>query len=319
MILLPTGSSREKSVVLKDSETMRFSHLQSASAVLRISGPDANTFLNGQFTQELRISPGQFAYGLWLNQKGKVLADSHVLRISAEEHLVFGAEADVAALRQRLEDYLIADEVNVADESGQWSATLAWGQGAAAALASLFGSEVGAGGFVRAGEAFAFAANGQIDRFWIFYPHHGAAEWRARLAAAGTEVHAVTAARDRIVARVPAVPADIGPEDLPNEGGLDATAIAFTKGCYLGQEVMSRLKNLGQVRRRLHVVRGPGEVPLAKTALFQGEKRVGETRSAARDGDRFVAFAMLSLVNLNPQAPLQLGQGGAPVEIVRHG
>jgi folate-binding protein YgfZ len=116
---------------------------------------------------------------------------------------------------------------------------------------------------------------------------------------------------ERIASALPAVPVDIGPSDLPNEGGLDVDAISYTKGCYLGQEVMARLKNLGQVRRRLMVVAGRGEAPAPHTPLRQGEKQVGETRSSARVGDGFVAMAMVSLVNFDRAAPLALADGRA--------
>jgi len=52
--------------------------------LLKVTGEDAFTFLQGQFTNELRQAPGSAIYGLWLNQKGKILADSHVLGVSPE-------------------------------------------------------------------------------------------------------------------------------------------------------------------------------------------------------------------------------------------
>jgi folate-binding protein YgfZ len=301
---------------------MRFSVLQSPSAPFRIRGPDANTFLNGQFTQELRLSPGGIAYGLWLNQKGKVLADSHVLRLSDDEHLVFAAETDPALLRQRLEDYLIADEVTIDDESGAWRGALLW-ETTPDDWARLGGAEVRPSApaeFSRVGEAFLFRAWGTSAGWaWAVWPEHASAEWSARLAQAGQAGSSADAAQARIRAQIPQVPIDLGLEDLPNEGGLDRTAISYTKGCYLGQEVMSRLKNLGQVRRRLHVIRGAGAPPAPKTPLFQGDKRVGETRSAAPEGEGFVAHAMLSLVNYTAGEPLQVGAGGAAAEVLPHG
>jgi folate-binding protein YgfZ len=105
---------------------------------------------------------------------------------------------------------------------------------------------------------------------------------------------------------------DIGPRDLPNEGGLEEVAVSYTKGCYLGQEVMARLKNLGQVRRRLHLVQGPGFPPQPGRPLYQGDRKVGETRSAAADGNKFLGLAMLSLVNLDPAVRLSLDPGGVP-------
>jgi folate-binding protein YgfZ len=110
--------------------------------------------------------------------------------------------------------------------------------------------------------------------------------------------------RLRITAAIPAVPADLGPGDLPNEGGLEATALSYTKGCYLGQEVMARLKSMGQVRRHLLRVRGTGAVPSLPSPLFHGERRVGELRSAAEDAEGFVGLALVSLMNLPADAAL---------------
>lgn len=123
----------------------------------------------------------------------------------------------------------------------------------------------------------------------------------------------------RISAGIPVVPVDLGSGDLPNEGGLEDSALSYTKGCYLGQEVMARLKNLGQVRRRIQVVRGRGPVPIARMALYQGEKKVGEVRSVASRGEAFVAMVMLSLINLNPAERLSLAPGGpADITLDRH-
>jgi len=94
----------------------------------------------------------------------------------------------------------------------------------------------------------------------------------------------------RIAAGIPAVPADIGPGDLPGEGGLEAVAISYTKGCYLGQEVMARLKSMGQVRRRLRRVAGPGPVPQVPAPLWQEGRQVGELRSAVATENGFAGF-----------------------------
>lgn len=291
-------------------------NLDETSAVFRISGPDANTFLNGQFTQELRVSPGQFAYGLWLNQKGKVLGDSHVLRFSTDEHLIFSPRWSAPELRQRLEDYLIADEVTVADESGDWQALTCWGDEAMAALQSIGFASPSApvvNAWLRTQNAFAWGTRHASTESYLLLVRAAACE---SLCAQLRDQGAAPATREtfesaRIAAGIPAVPDDIGPGDLPNEGGLDAVAISYTKGCYLGQEVMSRLKNLGQVRRRLFVVRGPGGIPTPRSPLFQAGQRVGELRSTAPDGDGFIAFAMLSLMQLDRARGLSLRADGA--------
>ena len=79
---------------------------------------------------------------------------------------------------------------------------------------------------------------------------------------------------------------------------------------------MARLKNLGQVRRQLRVVRGRGTPPVAQAALYQGEKKVGEIRSVGTRADEFAALAMLSLVNFTPTAGLSLEPVGPVVMTV---
>ena len=298
-----------------------YNELNRASATFRISGPDANTFLNGQFSQELRGQEGHSAYGLWLTQKGKVLADSTVLRLTGGDHLVISVTADATLLRQRWEDYLVADEVTIEDETGRWGAILLWGEGLAGAVTLLTGAELQAREFIGAEGAYFFPAwGGHGTRCWLLGKSETMPLWRTKLNNLGfLATDAVATAAARIRDGIPEVPADIGPEDLPNEGGLETIAISYTKGCYLGQEVMSRLKNLGQVRRKLHGVRGAGPAPAPRTPLYQSGQRVGETRSAAAADGSFVAFAMLSLVNFNPAVPLQLGENGPALEILRHG
>src|SRR5688572_10792640 len=272
------------------------SNLRTSSAVLRIHGPDANTYLQGQFTQDLRVRIGESPYGLWLDQKGKVLADSHVRKQAENDYLVVSFSSSATDLRARLESYLIADEVEIEDQTGDWAGILLWGEGASGlvppnAVLSLPSRRAGAGG-VQWLVRVAALQNAQRT-----------------LASATTPADHATAERARLAAATPAVPSDIGPRDLPNEGNLEDVAISYTKGCYLGQEVMARLKNLGQVRRRLHLVRGRGSAPAPGTPLFQGERKVGETRSAAVDGDGFLAMAMLSLVHLDSPAGLAIAAG----------
>jgi hypothetical protein len=254
-----------------------------------------------------------------LNQKGKVVADSFVLRRTEQEHWVWSPRTEGDILRERLESYLIADEVTVSDESAQWHAQALWGEGARGVIERRFDRAPAANSFVETDEAFVFGGrNSRAENFIVLARDERAAALRSEFVAAG----ATLASRDRLEAEriasvLPAVPEDIGASDLPNEGGLDRDAISYTKGCYLGQEVMSRLKNLGQVRRQLFVIAGRGEPPAPSTPVQQTGRVVGQTRSSARVADGFVAMAMLSLVNLDRASPLAL-EDGRPLEL-RHG
>jgi hypothetical protein len=109
---------------------------------------------------------------------------------------------------------------------------------------------------------------------------------------------------ERIEAGIIRVPEDIGPGELPNEGGLEKEAISYSKGCYLGQETVARLRAMGQVRRSLYRIRGRGDLPSSgSVALFQSGRRVGELRSRAPDGaGGWVGFALMTLLHLDPTA-----------------
>lgn len=300
---------------------MTVSVLNETSAAFRVGGPDANTYLQGQFTQDLNRPEGTVCYGLFLNQKGKVVADGHILRFGSDEFLLACFSLSAPRLRERLEAYLIADEVNIKDETEQWARISMWGDGAGAAVEKLIGRKPpnpetwveGRGGWVFRGRRSAG------DSFELLVPRVDCDSVGEDLKVMGAmPADVVVAERERITGGIPWVPVDIGLNDLPNEGGLDAVAISYTKGCYLGQEVMARLKNLGQVRRHLHIVRGMGQPPRAGALLFKNEIKAGEVRSAARDGEGFVAMAMLSLAGLNLAAGLSLNPGGsADITIAR--
>ena len=275
--------------------------------MLRVTGEDAANFLQGQFTNDLRgLRTTGAVYGLWLNQKGKVVADSFVIAgASAGEFWIVSYHAPAAALRARLEDYIIADDVSVEDVTTECTGLTLLGAGVVAWFAQA----------PRVGLSFPGRRTSGETLEWIF----PLSEWpNARAQLAGwAEIDGVAMERQRIAAGLPAVPADIGPADLPGEGGLEPVTISYTKGCYLGQEVMARLKSMGQVRRRLQRVRGPGAAPQRPAALWQGGRQIGELRSAvdlAEGG--FIGLAMVSLVSWQPAQPLALEVAGAPEIIV---
>lgn len=279
---------------IKKSNSAAFYRWKPA-AWLRVFGDDAATFLQGQFTNDLRgLAAGEARYGLWLSVKGKVLADSFVIRGAVAGEFWLGSYFSPAAvIRERLEGYIIADDVTMVDETEAWTGVSLLGE-VGGQLAGLTGGNdplrVVFRGRRSAGEGFEVMTRAD-----------GNAIVPARLAqwmATADELTAEEMARRRIVAGIPAVPADVGPGDLPNEAGLEAEAISYTKGCYLGQEVMARLKSMGQVRRRLLRVRGAGAAPTdLPAALVVGERRVGEVRSAAaEENGGWIGMAMISLI-----------------------
>jgi tRNA-modifying protein YgfZ len=279
------------------------------ACVLKVSGADAGAFLQGQFTNDLsRMAPLETVYGLWLDRKGRVIADSHVVRSAdAADYWVVGISSPSPTVVRRLEDFIIADEVVVEDLTASWAGVSLIGAGAGE---WLFGE-------VRGGLRFPGRRGLEENWEWI----HPWADSSAVAAAVGSgrPLSGLDMERLRIAAGIPSVPADIGPSDLPNEGGLDSAAISYSKGCYLGQEVMARVKSLGRVRRALVAVAGAGAPPQVPAALWAGERKEGELRSAvAAEGGGFAGLALVSVSGAAAGGPLALSPSGEPgVRLVR--
>jgi folate-binding protein YgfZ len=297
-------------------------HSYFPSGLLRVTGDDAAAYLQGQFTNELRQPIGAAVYGLWLNQKGKVLADSYVLKQDENEFTVASVHSTTAIIRARLEEYIVADDVTLTDAASGVKALAITGPRCGELIRKCLGTVPLPGQFLQRGELVVFAGHRSRDEnYELIGPAAQTEDMKRNLVSLGGR-EAGTGEMEfmRISAGVPSVPQDIGPGDLPNEGGLEDGAISYTKGCYLGQEVMARLKNMGQVRRRLHRIHGPGTAPEVLAPLYQGERQVGQARSGASQETEFVALAMLSLVNLDLAAGLSLAPNAAPgIQIIPHG
>jgi len=274
------------------------------AAWLAVGGADAAEFLQGQFTNDLRaLERVPAVYGLWLTVKGKVLADSFVLRRKDGDGFWIGSYFSAAAtILERLESHIIADDVTIEDVTARWEGCTVFGDSLSATLPASPPPEV-----------LIFPARRTTEPAVECVSPVGGL---TKSTLAGLEAVELTAGeinRRRIEAGIPRVPTDLGPGDLPNEAGLEADAISYTKGCYLGQEVMARLKSMGQVRRRLWRVRGNGDVPALPAPVFAAARQVGELRSAEPDGQTgWIGLAMVSLLHAGPDAELAFAPDAAP-------
>jgi folate-binding protein YgfZ len=270
------------------------------AAFLRVFGSDAFTFLQGQFTNDLReVTSTRAVYGLWLNHKGRVLGDGFVGKRGEDDFWIASYFSPAEILRNHLEAFIIADEVTVQDCTADSSAI------------TQVGLDI-AQPFVPPPEAKAVTFGGRRGlpscSEWIFPSQAEALIFP--LLAGKPQIEFAEMERARIEAGVAAVPLELGAGELPNEGGLENSAVSYTKGCYLGQEVMARLKSMGQVRRRLMRVDGAGAIPPLPAALFQGERRIGELRTAVSRGDQFIGTALLSLLYLREKDGLSFAASG---------
>jgi len=291
------------------------------AAVLEASGDDTFAFLQGQLSNDLKPGgPGKVTYGLLLSAKGKVDGDSFLIEKAGGKFLIVSPLCPVDALRARLEAFIIADDVALTDVTPRWEGLAVWGERAAESAAVLGlqlpeGREAFIGNGVVGHASHRWGA-GTIE--WLFESDAGAAsEASHQLAGVGFALMTEAAAeQERILGGGVAVPAELGPGDLPQEAGVEEIAVSFTKGCYIGQEVMARLKSMGRVRRGLIRVRGDGAPPAVPAELFAGGRKVGELRSAAPiDGGGFVGRAMVTLTDL--PVDFSIGSGDPTARLVR--
>lgn len=258
------------------------------------------------------MKTGEARWALWLTTKGRVIGESLVLRAAGGVWWLWSAHTEGAALKARLEDFIIADDVVVEDlgAEGGWEQVTLAGEAAEAWLRAQTGGVAppAEGVWLEWGGGVLLAGRRGVARVW---------DWLRPVAAGGVAAEPANAdlgaldegalVRARLAAGVPAIPGEFGPADLPQEAGLEAVAISFNKGCYLGQEVMARLHAMGQVRRRLVRVTGGGATPAAGAGLLAGAtgKRVGEVRAAADDGrGGWLGLAMVNLFGLGAGAGL---------------
>jgi folate-binding protein YgfZ len=287
----------------------------SPQAWLRVDGPDAASFLQGQCTQDLRgLKPGQTTPALWLNLKGRIQGESLVLKGPADRWWLWSAHTSGESLRARLEDFVIADDVNVHAEDASWEQITLAGPAVADWLREVLGGQVPPepGVWVTLGEGLLFAGRRGLPHTWEWLLPAGQTSNAPRPPASLGALSPIALHRARLAAGVAAIPTEFGPQDLPQEAGLESVAISFNKGCYLGQEVMARLHAMGQVRRRLVRVAGPGPAPAATAELRQNEKRFGEIRAVTDDGhDGWFGLALVNLLGLAPSALLTTAEGAA--------
>jgi len=204
---------------------------------LLLSGGDRLRFLNGQVTTDVRkLDPGIARAACVLTAKGKLCA---LVRVAAENE-AYRIDAD-APLREeliaRIERYIIADDVLLEDVTEH------------RVLLHLAGP-------VPDGLPTTPVATCATDRFGIpgtdlIVAAPDAPAARAFLTGQLGESSPDFFEQTRIDRAVPVWGSELGPDTLPPEAGLDATAIDYDKGCYLGQEIISRLRSVGHVNRKL--------------------------------------------------------------------
>ena len=200
-------------------------------ALLEFRGPDAVRFLNGQVTQDVRrLAGGKISLPSCVTDaKGKLQFRVTITENDDGALWIAGLVEWAESLEARLTRYLIADEVETVDLTGSRELIHFLGAAPVAPEATL----------VRAANRFGVAG---ID-WWI------AASQEISSEVLWLEAEALEALR--IANGVPVWGKELVEGMLPPEALLEETDISYNKGCYIGQEVISRIKSAGKVNKRL--------------------------------------------------------------------
>jgi len=218
----------------------------SERAKFRITGTDRLRFLNGQITNDLRKASETSAIeACILNAKGKT--DAHIFVCTSEESFWVDAAADLReTLKVRLERYVIADDVQIEDVTDQFL------------LFHLLSKQPPAPEFGRIVSVHRFAEPGWD--MWVEVAQHGAL--LQELSLRWTLLDSDAAEVMRIEQGIPRWGRELTAEIIPIEANLEERTIDYQKGCYIGQEVISRIKMSGQTNKRLCGLISVDDIPL---------------------------------------------------------
>lgn len=287
---------------------------------LRITGEDRARLLHAMTTNEVqKLKPGQGAYVFFLNSQGRILGDAHLFCF--EDHFLMNTEPETRVkLAEHLDRYIIADDVTVDDVSDTTAEIAAEGPQAAAALSAAgvpeFPSEP-YGWLAWGARTIAHVSSTGLDGFRIFTPLAEKASLEAALANL-PEATAEDARTVRIENGHPRYSEEITERYLLQETAQMQT-VNFNKGCYLGQEIVERVRSRGLIHRvlcRLEI--DSTEIPAAGTKLKLGDADAAEIASAAFSPalGKVVALAYVRLPHNQLGTELSLSGVSARVSLV---
>ena len=291
---------------------------------LQISGKDRTRWANGMVTNNVRdLAPGRGVYSFLLNPQGRNQGDLAVY--NRGESLVATTDREqLAAITAWLRRYIIMDKVELEDISDKLASA---GAGGPQAIEILSHAGIDVGGLEPGQLADVTWRDIAITVVRNTHPQSNAYEiwlapenadklWGALTGAGARPVGSEALDMHRIARGIPRYGIDLRERDLPQETGQEH-ALNFSKGCYIGQEIVERIRSRGNVHRALTGLEVEGEPPQSGTKIVADGKEVGEITSAARmpfaEGERTLALGYLRREAATPGAAVQVGERRAAV------
>jgi folate-binding protein YgfZ len=273
-------------------------------AKISLTGGDRVRWLNGMVTNNIRdLYPGRGVYAFLLNPQGHILGDLYAYN-RGESLLVDTDPSQLEKILAVFDKYIIMDDVEVANISDQSAAVGIAGPKSRETLqaAGFDVPELNPLQFVeitwqQIGVTVVRGDNPSVESFELWVASGETERVNEALVKAGAKPVG-TAALElvRIVAGIPRYGIDIRERDLPQETEQER-ALNFSKGCYVGQEIVERIRSRGQVRRKFTGFEIDGQMPAAGSKIQLEGKDVGEITSAASlpvaNGERRLALGYI--------------------------
>jgi aminomethyltransferase len=294
--------------------------------LLQLSGPDRLSFLQGMLSNDLKLlKPFEGQYATLLTQQGKVIADVRALCSLNSFYLDFWENLK-DRITEHLNRYLVADEVEIADRSDEYATLSVQGPQSEALLQKLFGTiELPAKLMHHSmvdvdGTAICVvrASHTGESGFDLIAPKADLRNLAARLTESGKPISAAWVGEDahnilRVEAGIPRYGVDFSDDNLLLEVGIE-NSYSYTKGCYLGQEVVERIRSRGHVNKKLCGLLLEGADPASADDTVQADgKEVGRITSSVISPrlKRPIAMAYLNKEYWTPGTTLSIARNGA--------
>jgi folate-binding protein YgfZ len=287
------GDAAAEYEVVRGGESAGLIDLSSRGRV-EVSGKEAVQFLNGLITNDVKtLQPGAWIRAAFPNPQGRLLAFARVLRPGEDETFLFDTEpATHAAICRTLERFTLAGDFRVRDLSDETAQLSLQGARASNIMRALFGQEVarterGRVALARWRESESVtvmrATHTGEDGFDLFVAIEHARElWDALTDAGARPVGFDALEVLRVEWGAPRYGVDVSEANVVTEAGLD-DAVSYTKGCYVGQEIIARIHWRGHVAKQLTglVVEGAGEIASgAKITNADASREIGRVTSS---------------------------------------
>jgi folate-binding protein YgfZ len=279
--------------------------------LIALSGEEAQTFLHGQVTNDLRnLVPERAVFAGYCSAKGRMLANFLVFRRGGELLLML-PESVREGVQKRLSMFIMRAKAKARDAGGEWLRLGLSGTGSGTVLAEEMGlAPAGEIMAVAHGDS-AFAVRLGGDRFDIFVaPEQAPSAW-ARLAAKARSVGAGAWDWLMVDSGVPATQDQFVPQ-MANM--VELNGISFNKGCYPGQEIVARSQYLGKQKRRMYLAHVEAEAKPGEAVYSPGfgDQTVGMVANAAPAPDGGTDLLAVMQIGSFESGDVRLGTPNGP-------